>query len=174
MRRSFKDADFKLKYGVVPVPGSIRQGAEFTRQMMWYWFIPALASALIVGDMPDDDDDDGWWEWMASRSASYGLASVFGVRDIAYLFNDFTPGSPYARAIQSGKYGISTAEKVISGEKELTDPEVAARLIRTAATVVPLAGAGQYAKMLEGWSDDMENNNRNLFQIAVEGKEWKD
>jgi hypothetical protein len=47
------------------------------------WFVPALLEDIIRGRMPDEDDDESWLGWLVGNLASYPLAAVVGVRDVA-------------------------------------------------------------------------------------------
>jgi hypothetical protein len=149
---------------------TVRGGAEFTRQMAWYLMIPAVVSALIVDDLPGEDDDEGWLKWAGEKTLEYGLAQIFIIRDLVYLWNGFTPSTPYTRAVTEAGRTVKLTTAIVTGEKELS-AEVLAKLTRNVSAFVPLPGAGQAARTIEGAVDASEKNNRNLYQMLVEGKE---
>jgi hypothetical protein len=149
---------------------TVRGGAEFTRQMSWYLMIPAVVSALIVDDLPGEDDDEGWLKWAGEKALEYGLAQIFIIRDLVYLWNGFTPSTPYTRAVTEAGRTVKLTTAIVTGEKEL-NAEVLAKLTRNVSAFVPLPGAGQAARTIEGAVDASEKNNRNLYQMLVEGKE---
>ena len=168
-RDAINDAEFKRVMGVIPIPGSLKQAHEFTWALMWYSLAPAIVSKLIT-DWPDDDDEEDMLTWTAGAIGSWNIASVMGVRDIAYFFSDFKPSTPYTSAISQISRVGKLSKQIAEGEKELDDPEVAAKLIRGAGVMFPLAGAVQYARVLEGYADYLEGTDRNIYEIAVEGK----
>jgi hypothetical protein len=89
---------------------------------------------------------------------------------MVYLWNGFTPSTPFTRAVTEASRSIGLAGKIATGEKE-ADAEALAKLTRNVAAFVPLPGAGQAARTIEGAVDAAEGNDRNLYQMLVEGKE---
>jgi hypothetical protein len=146
-RESYKKADLRSAQGV----------AEYTRQMSWYLMIPAILSALIVGDTPDEDDDESWLAWALETVSQYGMSQVFIVRDIASLMKGYGPSSSYTRALDASARLTKETYKIAGGEKEL-DAETAAKMLRAAGQVQALPGSGQAARILEYIGSDEEFN----------------
>lgn len=136
---------------------NIPYGVEFTRQMAWYLFIPAIISALIVGDTPDEDDDEGWLEWGLKTNLTYGLGQVFIARDVASLINGYGSSSSYTRALDASARLAKDSVKIAEGDKDL-DLETAAKLLRAAGQVTTIPGSGSAARTLEYIGSDEEFN----------------
>ena len=161
IRDANKQADFKTIKGV----------AEYTRQMTWYLAAPAILSALLVGQGPDDDEN--WFSWVTKTVASYGMASVFMVRDLVSVFSGYSPSTSYTRALESIGRAANTVSGIVEGEKDITDPEELAKALRATSYLYPLPGAGQAARTLEyiGSQESGNEGDFNIYKAIVVGKD---
>jgi len=143
---------------------SPREQFEFTRQMIWYMAAPGIWSALAVGQLPNDDDDEGWAEWMAQMTAEYGISQLFIIRDLVSLAKGFKPSAPYSDAVDNAWRAAGALQ-----DDEYTD-KTFKKILKGAAAVTPLPGAGQLNRTVEYIYTYEEEGDFNLYHALVRGK----
>ena len=152
--RSYKTNDLKTVKGF----------ANFQKDLFWTLYLPAIASALIVDDIPDDEP---WAEWAAKKITGYGFGSMMGIRDIVGYFNEgFAPSLPVSNALKAAGSMLNNGHGLVTGEKE-ADSRMLANTIRDVSPFLGLPGAYQAARIIKGVEDDEQD----IYGTLVEGKE---
>lgn len=138
---------------------------EYARRLGWMAVAPAVIGAFLLDDIPEDDEEIP--KHLALKVLSYNLGSVFLLREATnFMISGFEPNIPMYEFV-GGLDAIKRAVKIVNDDDEELDADNVARLIRGASTVIPLLGAGQVARTIQG-ADDEEQG---VWGALVEGKE---
>ena len=145
-----------------------------------------IKSILGVGG-PDEDEEEGWGEYLAKKWASFSIAGIPVVRDIAnVVLTDFDyTFSPTAGALKRASDAVSGIKEYIYDESEdegfsseELDKRLAKSLVDAASIAIPLPGSqlkltGEYFYDL--WEGEKEPDNwANFMAEAFYRKDPKD
>jgi hypothetical protein len=152
---------------------TVRGAVKMSREMAMVIAFPAVLSALFVGSVPDEDDDETWAGWFFENCIKYGLSTAFVIRDLMQVVSGYDVQNSYGRAAESLVRGFGIGLDIAQGEKEITDLETQAKLLRAAGNVVPLPVSYQGARTME-YIDSQQDGNEgefNIFKMLVVGKD---
>lgn len=122
-----------------------------------------IFTAIITMDVPDDDDELPKWFFEKWGSQLAGMYMV--VRDIYAAWQGFNKRG----IIQGG-----TSAPVMLADSVMMEEVKPGKVLRATATLVPIPGAGQLARMMdfiESDDDGKERSDFKYYQMMVEGKD---